>query len=84
MWLFTRYGFFSIACARKPDGSLDPDTVMVRARRIAHLKSLRKQFRDTPHTRGFYDRAAVLYHHARGTPPKRLFWMPLRDGRVVG
>jgi hypothetical protein len=23
----------------------------------------------------------VLYHHARGTPPKRLFWVPMRDGR---
>src|ERR1700680_1856506 len=22
-----------------------------------------------PHNRGFYERAAVLYHHVRGTPP---------------
>ena len=38
-------------------------------------------FRDSPHTRGFYERSAALYHHARGTPRKRLFWAPLADGR---
>jgi hypothetical protein len=46
-----------------------------------HLDMERLGFRDTPHTRGFYCRAAVLYHHARGTPPKRLFWAPVRGGR---
>jgi hypothetical protein len=46
-----------------------------------HLDMERLGFRDSPHTRGFYGRAAVLYHHARGTPPKRLFWVPVRDGR---
>ena len=46
-----------------------------------HLDCERLGFRDTPHTRGFYERVAVLYHHARGTPPKRLFWVPLRGGR---
>lgn len=44
MWIFTRYGFFSIACADKPDGSLDSQSVMVRARCIDHLYSLRKRF----------------------------------------
>jgi hypothetical protein len=38
-------------------------------------------YRDTWHTRGFYERAALLYHHARGTPPKRLFWVQIRSGR---
>src|SRR5581483_7162936 len=33
-----------------------------------HLDCRRFGFRQTPHTRGFYQRAAVLYHHARGTP----------------
>ena len=28
----------------------------------------------SPHTRGFYERVAALYHHAKGTPRKRLFW----------
>ncbi len=38
-------------------------------------------FPDTPHTRGFYERAAALYHHARSTPVKPLFWVPLGNGR---
>jgi hypothetical protein len=38
-------------------------------------------YRDTWHTRGFYERAAVLYHHARGTPAKRLFWVQIPSGR---
>ena len=32
------------------------------------------------HTRGFYERTAALYL-ARGTPPKRLFWVALPGGR---
>lgn len=36
---------------------------------------------DSWHTRGFYERTAALYHHARGTPYKRLFWMPVPGGR---
>ena len=44
MWIFTRYGFYSIACASKPNGSLDSQSVMVRARCIAHLRSLQKRF----------------------------------------
>jgi len=36
---------------------------------------------DTWHTRGFYERAAALYHHARGTPAKRLFWIGISSGR---
>lgn len=46
-----------------------------------HLDVERFGFGDTPHTRGFYERAAALYHHACGTPRKRLFWAPLRNGR---
>ena len=38
-------------------------------------------FHDSSHTRGFYDRAAVLYHYARGTVPKRLFWAPVTSER---
>jgi hypothetical protein len=44
MWLFTRYGFYSIACASKPNGSPDARTVMVRARCSAHLQDLKKRF----------------------------------------
>jgi hypothetical protein len=38
-------------------------------------------FSDSPHTRGFYERAALLYHHARGTPKKQLFWRRLPRDR---
>ncbi len=44
MWLFTRYGFYSIASADKPDGSLDPDSLMIRSRVLAHLQNLKARF----------------------------------------
>jgi hypothetical protein len=44
MWIFTRYGFYSIACAKKSDGSLDDQSLMIRARCISHLRSLQKRF----------------------------------------
>ena len=46
-----------------------------------HLDFQKFGFRDSWHTRGFYERAAALYHHARGTPQKRLFWVPVASGR---
>ena len=46
-----------------------------------HLDYGRFGFQDSPHTRGFYERAADLYHHARGTPRKPLFWVPLPGDR---
>jgi hypothetical protein len=46
-----------------------------------HLDYQRFGFCDSWHTRGFYERAAALYHYARGTPPKRLFWVPVAGGR---
>ncbi len=44
MWVFTRYGFYSVACATRPDGSLDKETVMVRGRSKDHLQNLRDRF----------------------------------------
>lgn len=44
MWIFTRYGFFSIACARTPDGAIDPGLMMIRARRKSHLAQLQSRF----------------------------------------
>jgi hypothetical protein len=38
-----------------------------------HLDCQKFAFSRSPHTRGFYERVAVLYHHARGTPVKKLF-----------
>jgi len=46
-----------------------------------HLDCQKFGFIRSPHTRGFYERAAVLYHHARGTPVKKLFWIEMPGGR---
>ena len=46
-----------------------------------HLDFQRFRFADSWHTRGFYERAGALYHHARGTPPKKLVWVPVPGGR---
>ena len=46
-----------------------------------HLDFQRFGFPDSWHTRGFYERAAALYHYARVTAPKRLFWVPVAGGR---
>jgi hypothetical protein len=46
-----------------------------------HLDCERFKFSRTPHTRGFYERTAILYHHARGTPMKRLVWVRLPRGQ---
>ena len=49
MWLFTKYGFFSVVAAKKPDGKtlsskLDPTQLMVRARVRQHLVNLQMRF----------------------------------------
>jgi len=48
MWLFTKYGQFSIVCARTGDGRStnppDPDRLMVRARSRRHLENLQRLF----------------------------------------
>jgi len=41
VWVFTRYGFYSIACTGRQNGAIDPGTVMIRALRAAHLRSRR-------------------------------------------
>lgn len=46
-----------------------------------HLDFQLFRFPDSWHTRGFYERSAALYHHARRTPPKELFWVPISGGR---
>ena len=46
-----------------------------------HLDMQRLGFRQSWHTRGFYERTGALYHHARGTPPKHLAWVPVRGRR---
>jgi hypothetical protein len=46
-----------------------------------HLDYQKFRFPDSWHTRGFYERAAALYHHARETPRRKLFWVPVSGGR---
>ncbi len=46
-----------------------------------HLDYQRFRYHDSWHTRGFYQRTAALYHHARGTPAKQLFWIKVPGGR---
>ncbi len=46
-----------------------------------HLDFKKFGFADSWNTRGFYERAGMLYHYARGTPLKKLFWTPLAGGR---
>ena len=48
MWVFTKYGFYSVVCARQGDGShgqpVDLSRVMVRARLREHLDALKARF----------------------------------------
>ena len=46
-----------------------------------HLDFYKYGFPNSWHTRGFYERAGALYHCARGTTPKRLFWVPVARER---
>ena len=49
MWLFTKYGFFSVVCARKNSGmgpDVETETLMIRARSKNHLENLAKNFQD--------------------------------------
>ncbi|MHB2019044.1 MAG: hypothetical protein ACYCW6_19015 [Candidatus Xenobia bacterium] len=45
-----------------------------------HLDVVHFGFPDTDHTRGFYERTALLYHLARGTPVRPLTWVALTNG----
>ena len=46
-----------------------------------HLDFQQFGFADSWHSRGFYERTAALYHHLRGTPPKRLYWVSVPGER---
>ena len=46
-----------------------------------HLDFHRFGFRDSWHTRGFYERAGALYHYSKGTSAKELFWLPVTGRR---
>lgn len=48
MWLFTKYGFYSVGCARQGDGAygqpIDKGRLMVRARVRQHLEVMKTRF----------------------------------------
>jgi hypothetical protein len=48
MWLSTIYGFFSVVNAKESGGKgvVDPDLLMIRARRKEHLEALKARFKD--------------------------------------
>jgi hypothetical protein len=45
-----------------------------------HLDVAALDLPHTYHTRGFYERAAILYHHVQNTPVRSIVWNPHRDG----
>lgn len=45
-----------------------------------HLDVCGLGFDETPHTRGFYERTAALYHHGRNTSRRPLVWRRRADG----
>lgn len=46
-----------------------------------HLDVVHLELPNTYHTRGFYERAGLLYHHVRNTPVRQIVWSRLGDGR---
>jgi hypothetical protein len=45
-----------------------------------HLDVVKLGLPNTFHTRGFYERAGLLYHHVRNTPVRQLVWTEQSDG----
>lgn len=45
-----------------------------------HLDVVQLGFPNTPHTRGFFERTALLYHQAKNTPMRPLVWVKQSDG----
>ncbi len=45
-----------------------------------HLDMVSLDFPNTFHTRGFYDRVGLLYHHIQNTPVRQIVWQQHADG----
>lgn len=45
-----------------------------------HLDCVSLELPNTFHTRGFYERVALLYHHVQNTPVKAIVWQRFSDG----
>ena len=67
MWLFTQYGFFSVVCARKGDGShgqpVDPMRLMIRARIRPHLEGLKNGFEELLNTTEIIETTSTDYRY---------------------
>lgn len=50
---------------------------------IHHLDIVSMDLPESFHTRGFYDRVGVLYHHIQNTPVRKIVWRPQRDGTFL-
>jgi hypothetical protein len=72
MWIFTKYGFFSIVCARRGNGRyaqlVDPERIMVRARVRGHLEALQKRFPDLLAESVILDSVGTDYAHRLFVP----------------
>jgi len=44
MWIFTKYGFFSVVCEHNANGDIDASKMLVRSRDRRHLENLRTKF----------------------------------------
>lgn len=45
-----------------------------------HLDVVKFDLPNTFHTRGFYERAGLLYHQAQGSPVRQIVWIPQSGG----
>jgi hypothetical protein len=45
-----------------------------------HIDVVQLDFPNTPHTRGFFERTALLYHYIKDTPFRPLVWIAQPDG----
>lgn len=48
-----------------------------------HLDMVSLDLPNTFHTRGFYERVALLYHHVQNTPVRRIVWSQQSDGTFL-
>lgn len=48
-----------------------------------HLDMVSLNLPNTFHTRGFYERVGVLYHHVQNTPIRRIVWSQQSDGTFI-
>lgn len=44
MWVFTKWGFVSVVCARDKKGKVDSEKVVVRSRNKRHLESIKRMY----------------------------------------